>query len=257
MTPSGTGCIGVERFARLFLISPGEYHLRYLVAISLKFISRHIDKPHSGYFDESYKEDTIAVAGWVGTYEGWNRLEYEWRKALPASANGDFHYTDFWHSPKNYAAHWSHEKRLDHIRKLARIACDCAAFAVGVAFSMKAFNEAIPAHKREILTPLNFCFANCISLLVAARAARNVLPPTPWDIMFDQKAEERNGIGQVFLGSKALFDKEGMLGNVGFGDRKHMAPLQAADLLVGEIRRNHAGLPSEIFEMLKEQRPIM
>ena len=90
--------------------------------MALQFIRHSIDASHNCYFDESEKDDFIAVAGFIATFESWIALESKWRKTLPAVAKGDFHYTDFWHSEKNYASKWSHSKRLEHIKELATIA---------------------------------------------------------------------------------------------------------------------------------------
>ena len=252
MTPNG-----VERLARLFLIKESDYRHRHLMI--LQTIEHSADRPYNGYFDETMKDDVIGVAGWIGSYEGWNRLEYEWRKALPKEANGDFHYTDFWSRAKeNYGASWSNEHRLEHVKTLAKIAHDCTSFAVGFVFSRTIFDECIPEGDRKVIKgPLDFCFAQCVAMLLGARAAKHIFPPTPWDIMFDQKKEEQDAIGQIFYRTLSNFDNENLLGNIGFSDRKHMAALQAADLLIGELRRHHAGHKSEVLEILKEKRPIL
>lgn len=225
----------------------------------LKHVEHLADRPHSGYFDETLKDDVIGVAGWIGSYEGWNRLEHEWRAALPKEANGDFHYKDFWARSKySYGQNWTNERRLEHVKTLATIAHKCTSFAVGFVFNATSYNELIPSTHRKVLkSPLHFCLAQCIAMLLGARPAKNLLPPTPWDIMFDEKREERDSIGQIYYRTRSQFDHEEMLGNIAFGKRKNMAALQAADLLIGELRRRHAGAKSDVLNILKEKHPIL
>lgn len=246
------------RLARLFLIPEGEYGGRYLMA--LKVIEHSAHRPHNGYFDETEKDNIIGVAGWIGSYEGWNRLEYEWRQALPPAAGGDFHYTDFWsRAPGNYGATWSEEKRLDHVKTLATIAHKCTSFAVGFVFNRSLFEDLIPESARTFLkTPLHFCFAQCLAMVLGSRSALSIVPPTPWDVMFDRKREEQDSIGQIYYRTCSIFDPDQtILGNIGFGERKKMAALQAADLLVGELRRKQSGMKSEVLDLLKEKHPII
>ena len=120
-------------------------------------------------------------------------LEDRWRKALPAEAKGDFHYTDFWNDPKHYAAKWTQEKRLEHIATLATIAHDCTAFGVGFVFSKTSYDELIPPkNKKALISPLHFCLAQCIVGILDFYKTIPSPPPPPLRFMFDRKEGQRN-----------------------------------------------------------------
>jgi hypothetical protein len=226
--------------------------------MALKFVHHTLHAPHNCYFDETEKDDVIGVAGWVATFENWIALEDRWRKALPPEANGDFHYKDFWHDPKYYSASWSKEKRLEHIKTLATIAHDCTAFGVGFVFSRTSYDELIPPNDKEaLISPLHFCLAQCIVALLDFYKQYPSPPPSPLRFMFDRKDGKKESIGEVYYNVKDLFDKENILGNISIGNRHKECPLQAADLLIGELRRNKSGHSSIIFDILRRQRPLI
>ncbi len=226
--------------------------------MAVKFIHHALHGPHNCYFDETEKDDIFGVAGWVGTFENWMALEDRWRKALPPEANGDFHYTDFWNDPNHYAAKWTHEKRLAHITALATIVHDCTAFGVGFVFSKTAYEELVPPKdKKAFVSPLHFCLAQCIVGLLDFYKTIPSPPPPPLRFMFDRKDGQKESLGEVYGVVRALFDKDNILGNLSIGDRKNECPLQAADLLVGELRRNRAGHESKVMDILKRRRPLM
>lgn len=254
MTPNNG--IGVKRLAEVLLIREASHGRTYLVA--MKFIHHTLHGPHNCYFDETEKDDIFGVAGWVGTFENWMALEDRWRKALPAEAKGDFHYTDFWNDPKHYAAKWTQEKRLEHITTLATIAHDCTAFGVGFVFSKTSYDELIPPkNKKALISPLHFCLAQCIVGILDFYKTIPSPPPPPLRFMFDRKEGQKESLGDVYYNVRKLFDKDHILGNISIGDRKHECPLQAADLLIGELRRRRIGHESKIMDILCRKRPLI
>lgn len=224
--------------------------------MAMEFIRHTVDAPHNVYMDETEKDGIIGVAGLVGTFNNWIDFENRWRKALPQEANNDFHSTDFW-ARHSYGAEWPNEKRLEHIKELARIIGDCTAFAVGFVFSKVMYEKLIPPEDKQVLiSPFHFCLAQCLVGIIDFYKDISPQPPKPMRVMFDRKDEQKATIGKVYYNVKGLFDVDEILGNLSLGERKQEPPLQAADLLIGELRRKQEGYKSEIIPILFKKSPL-
>jgi len=241
----------VKGLAELLLLREGERSVVQLMAIKFKECSIHA--PHNVYMDETEKDDTIGVAGVVGTFENWISFEDRWRKALPQEAHNDFHYTDFW-ARRSYGAEWSNEKRLEHIKELASIISDCASLTLGFVFLKSMYENSIPPeHKTTFISPFHFCLAYCLAGVLAFYEDISPQPPKPLHVMFDEKNEERASIAKTYFTVKGVLDKGDILGGLSLGHRKQEPPLQAADLVIGELRRQREGHKSEIMPILSQK----
>jgi len=200
----------------------------------------------------------VGVAGWLGTFDNFIGLESRWRNALPPSANGYFHYTDFWNSPKSYGAKWSKEERIEHVKTLASIARDCTTCAVGIVISSATYDELIPSKDRIVLkSPIHFCLAQCLTGLLEIYKELRPAPPAPLRVMFDRKKGQEGTLAAIYYTVRELFDKDHILGDMSFGSSKLEVPLQAADLLIGELRRTQAGHESVVMDVLREKRSLL
>jgi hypothetical protein len=124
--------------------------------------------------------------------------------------------------------------------------------------SKRVYNEEIPARDRkELKSPLHFCLGQCLRAILHYYASISPPLPTPLRFMFDRKDGQKESLGTVYYNVRALFDSGAILGNMSFGDRKDEAPLQVADLLVGELRRYHEGKKSEVLDLLIQKKHIM
>lgn len=213
---------------------------------------------YNGYVDESGTHDDasiIAVGGWIATYETWSAFEGEWRQKL-APHGGDFHSTDFW-ARQSYGADWPDSKRLEFVKELALIICKYSIWGTGIAFPRQHYSSIVPEDMRRALKndPYYFALGHCMSgtLGMYYRIPIGLRPPAPLRFMFDRKPKREGFAAEVYYQVRDWFDGKGVLGDMAFGARKEEPALQAADLLVGELRRLREGKPSEVFDLIAKK----
>src|SRR5437899_2910427 len=239
----------------LLRIDRTERHLHFLMSLQTY---NYITLPANGYLDETEKDDIVGVGGWIGTYEKWHGFEERWRDILPKEANGDFHYTDFWHDPKYWSAQWSHEKRLEFILRLASIAIEHASMGIGIVISKTDYERNIPEeYKGEFKGAVYFCLGHCLRLLIEKFNHVPGQPPKPIRFMHDSKKGKQDWIADWYYTVRTKFEHLDILGELSFGPRSGEPVLQAADLLIGELRRYREGHPSRIIDMFREHNKVI
>lgn len=218
---------------------------------------------YNGYLDETgtdSSKDVVAVAGWLGTYQAWVEFERRWREALPREAGGDFHYTDFW-ARKTYGADWSDQKRIAFVRTLAEIVSDHARIGLGIVVSKRVLEKVVHDEFGErLIDPVHFCLAQClVQLLSWYEEVQLPRPPVPLRFMFDGTRGRRGALTDAYDHVReALPNRDQILfGDLASGSRKVEPALQAADLLVGELRRQGEGHPSAIIDSLRKKMNIL
>jgi hypothetical protein len=251
-------CEGLKRLAALLLLRRDELSRRWVM----------IFRAGNGFFDETgtdAKSRIVAVGGWLGSFESLIKTEVKWKAALPAEAKGDFHYADFW-ARKSYGADWSDADRLRFVQKLARIACNGTSMGVGAAVVkdeywrvIKDLNHATSADNDMLRAlredPFYYCLAQCFSLLLHWKLPADIKKP----LAFVYGESPRPGyVVDAFERVKGWFDRDDLFGGVWpYGKRKEEPILQAADLLVGELRRHIEGHPSEVIPILRAKDSLL
>ena len=238
---------GIGRLADLCLLDESERRECWLMVF----------QAYNGYMDESGTDDTkpiIAVAGWLSTFETWVEFEKEWKRYV-APFGGDFHSTDFW-ARHSYGADWPNDKRLSFVKGLAEIICKYSLIGVGFGFPKEDYNVALSEEIRRVFRdPYYYCVGACASFLISyyEQIPLSSRPPKPLRFMFDRKNGSEWYAAKVFYQAKTWFDRDEILGDMGFGKREDEPALQAADLLVGEMRRFYEGESSEVLDLLRSK----
>ena len=252
MTPN----TGVGRLADLFLLDESE-RCEWLL-MPIRTVGGNLAVPANGYLDETEHDDIVGVGGWLGTFESWQRFEPRWKALLPPEAKGDFHYTDFWHDPKHWSVNWPHARRLEFIKSLAELVVQHASFGMGIVISNSEYERIIPNEfKRDLRGSVYFCLGHCLRLLIGHYNKLPARPPAPLLFMHDSKKGKEAWIAEWYYTVRNKFHQDNVLGDLSFGRRQHEPVLQAADLLVGELRRHREGHSSQVVEILQRKRNIL
>jgi hypothetical protein len=204
----------------------------------------------NGYFAETgdASQDILGVGGWLSTYDLWITFEPKWRAVLP-SGESDFHDADFW-ARQDYGADWSEEQRGQVVRHLGQVAQTYALCGVGIAISREEYQYYLtPVQQGALKDPLYFCFEACMSILLHFYKSIPSAPPFPIRCMFDAK-DKRGRLGAMFDQIKQYREWDKVIDDLSFGRRCQEHALQAADLLVGELRRHREGHPSELLDSM-------
>lgn len=204
----------------------------------------------NGYFDktEDVDQDILGVGGWLSTYDSWISFEPKWRAVLP-SGESDFHDTEFW-AGQSYGADWSEEQRSQFVQHLAHVAQTYTRCGVGMVISREEYHRFLTPEQQDALKdPLYFCFGACLSILLHFYKDIPFFPPFPIRFMFDAK-DNRGMLGAMFDEIKQCRNWDGVVDDLSFGQRCQEPALQAANLLVGELRRHREGHPSGALETM-------
>jgi hypothetical protein len=204
----------------------------------------------NGYFDETGDDagDILGVGGWLSTYDLWITFEPKWRAVLPRGTT-DFHDTDFW-AGQSYGADWSEQQRSQFVQHLAQVAQTYTRCGVGIAISREEYHSYLtPEQQAALKDPLFFCFEACLNILLHFYQDIPSAPPFPFRCMFDAK-DKRGILGAMFDEIKQCRNWDAVVDELSFGRRSREPALQAADLLVGELRRRREGLPSDLLDSM-------
>lgn len=214
--------------------------------------------PANGFLDETEKGDVVGVGGWIGNYASWNYFERRWFELLPSEAKGDFHYTDYWHDPKYWSAKWSHSKRVEFMQQLAELIVEHTSLGLGILVSKAEYEETIPEEdKHEVKEAVYFCLAHCLRLLIEHFDTMPGQPPKPLSFMHDRKTGKHEWIGGWYTFVRNRFQHKNILGDLSFGTRAEEPGLQAADLLMGELRRYREGHESKIIDIFRQKNNVL
>src|SRR5208282_410852 len=191
----------------------------------------------SGTHDEAGIEpgaDVAAVAGYISTHKGWVRFQKHWRKVLRRYGIHAMHMRDYAHYQGEFAG-WSEDRRRSLMIALIAVIDECKLFALGGVVSVKEYAAILPDWaKAEIKHP--FYFAVAVMLKSLAQWSAD-LPGGRIDFVFDRKEGFQSVTQQMFDMLREFHPVHAeRLGELNFRASAVFRPLQAADLLVYEVR---------------------
>lgn len=208
-----------------------------------------------GWADDSRREDIWAVGGYCGTDRQWQEFEREWATALRASDVPWFHGREMGNSTGVYAKWQPPEDHQPEIVKfmgdLAAVINRCHLFGflcIVREHDLRRFNT----EHNLTLQPYPLAASACMML-----AARSVALGFPTEVIFDrvEKIHSKLGDAQKYVDSWSV-SREQCKKVVPIplpktNTWRNVPALQAADFLVGELRRHHERV-SEWFDTRRD-----
>jgi hypothetical protein len=229
-----------------------------------------------GFFDESDTHEpadkqVFTLGGWVTTVETWDRFSDDWDKVLRQSPAISYFKHHEAKGPNGEFEGWTAKDADAKIMALAEVIDKHLdpdkrdyGFITGMKPEMLRFlyrnSPATPKQRRSVLkftTPYHLCFFNVISCV--RQIELGIDRASPVDFVFDAGSdvlpECALALREMKKSAPSLFS---LIGTVTEGDDKELAPLQAADLLVGQASSNlKNGKPDAPFRLLFQRRRIL
>jgi len=200
-----------------------------------------------GYFDESFPEDDAPVtvfAGFLSSVALWQEFEAEWIEMLKKfrlwEDPGFFHMTEFNARKGPYSAMSDDDHRL-LLETVLDIILKHVVYAVGVALPTSIAEQFVPETERNAyFYAALFALSTTTNLVNASNEAVPSMEPMNVAYVFDYLEK---GHGHVVNMLDDLMLDEEAKNRLGFlsytyGSKKKYVPLQAADVLANELRRD-------------------
>ena len=216
-------------------------------------------KPYHAYMDESGTHEgskVVAIAGYLSTYDSWNRWEQDWNPVMQHYAVTDFHMTDFEGRYREFEWRnywwwpWADDIRIRLIERVTAICQQRPIIGLGCAVIREQYERILTDKiQGDLRHPYYFCMYACMNMLLHRLQNDTRLEfMKPVNFLFDQKKGRfRSGSRTIsweplaqdyFQKIKSGLDPEGkILGSLDFGDRREYPQLRAADLITYEAAR--------------------
>jgi len=191
------------------------------------------------YFDASKTQvqaGAYVIGGYVGTEAFWTAFETEWRERLDYWGVSDFHLTECLAQRGEFERFDSNKTQLCALN-FGYVIRDRKPDALwsGVLDEDWQDLNASEAFRRFYPSPYQYLFHDIIWQL--ARWARAVVPGEMVAPFFDADADPAS-VAPIYNGMKSSTFYDNLVGSVTFGSRRKYLPLQAADILAGEMQRH-------------------
>ena len=199
------------------------------------------------FFDDSGSETgdrRLFMAGYINRAESWALFSEAWDEELRAASPKSIEHLktgDAYQLQNQFCRQggWNEEKRDEKLRGLARVIRHFQPISFQISIDREFFYRT-NVSSRGLANP----YFDCCTATVAAVAnfGAQAKFQHPIEFIFDQQDGVESDITMLFAQIRANFPKrtQRMIhGSPQFVDDKHFRPLQAADLLVGHIRREH------------------
>jgi hypothetical protein len=193
----------------------------------------------TAYLDESGTHagaGILAVAGYVSVDRQWVEFQREWQEILIAENIPFFHMADY-ESRFGIYKDWSNEKRIRVITRLCSIIKRRVHRAFTSSVILSDYNEVAAMRPDLFGTPYGFNANICMRLISDWAEQRAHKGPIAY--VFERGSGYEAELAQqfnIYLSSdelKALY----RLSTLTFADKRDILPLQAADILVYEVRK--------------------
>jgi hypothetical protein len=200
------------------------------------------------YFDESKRDPEgaiLAIAGYLGRTTEWRRVCREWNNVLAwYKIKNGLHMKEFAHFKNEFEIFRDDEpRRQEFLAKLTNTLYKHPPKFVGVgcAVDVKAFAE-LPAEKTEGFRhdPYLFAFVLCVRGAIDSEYIQNLPMDEKMGFVFDRRDDLQSHGKSLFNFVKDMptIPHRERIGDLGFGSRVESPPLQAADFIAYEVRKD-------------------
>jgi hypothetical protein len=200
------------------------------------------------YFDESRRDPNgtiLALAGYFGRTTAWRRLCREWNNVLAwYGIKRGLHMKEFAHFKGEFKIFEGNEpRRREFLAKLINTLYKNPPrfVAVGCAVDVRAFAE-LPAEKTVTFKhdPYMFAFFLCLRGAIESDYIQHLPTSETMGFVFDRRDDFQHQALDLFGTAKSMptIPHRERLGDVAFADRHDSPPLQAADFIAYEVRKD-------------------
>ena len=199
----------------------------------------------AAYFDESYSDKAprvFAVAGYLSAANQWTRFEDDWRYFLDKfEITNPFHTTDFM-ARRGQFSDWTDEKRSQCVQHYSSVIRWRTQFRLSIGFDRAVYESEM---ENFDMGPYGFCVFAWMQ--EAERHMDRYAIAGPIAYVF----ESGSGFGGqihdtlVWVKRRQQLRERYRLGTFSFADKRHVLPLQAADVFAWETRAHHAAVVQE------------
>jgi hypothetical protein len=208
-----------------------------------------------GYFDDSGTHsgsDCIVFAGLLSLADKWLTFNEQWESALNDFGLDYFHMADFVGGYREYE-HWEPAQKQERLERLLEIINSNIMLSVGIGIPRAAFDENIKDQPPQIFThPYSLAVIWCIGMITDR--FKQILTGQRFPISemwVSYRLEDgTKGKGEILetyemiKGNAKLLEESRIL-SIGFEPKRHVLPLQAADILAHELYRDFTRKPEE------------
>ena len=180
------------------------------------------------------------LAGYVGTVDGWDQFDAQWRSALDADPKiNDFHSSEAESlRPRGQWAGVTKDQRNVKINELIEVITRCAQRAIHVRVRQSDYNEIIKNYvPPQWDNAYYFLFPSFVAAVVGMEKYFGQSEPV--EFVFDSSKRFEKPSLRLYNQFVDLDKFAGRILNIHYEDDKVFLPLQAADLLAWQIRRRH------------------
>jgi hypothetical protein len=191
----------------------------------------------------STKGPTFVLAGFISTFEKWERFSDEWAEALVEPPSIRFYKNSQAMSRKDEFDGWLYTDVQKKISRLISVIVPNVMYRVSVSINHTEFEKFMKVNDIEILSdPYYTLFLSIIGMVVIALNQQDEKHPVSF--VFDEQGRlgfRALEMAQIIKQNANLHfsksESELLAGLPTFADDKQMVPLQAADLYAGNVRR--------------------
>lgn len=224
------------------------------------------DRPVRSFIDDTGndpKEFAFVHAGWVAGEDDWNGFIEDWQETLNKKPSIEYfkHHEAAGKPPTGQFSGWKPKTVRDKVMALAKVITRHNSYGIGTGVRNDVFyalvNRAVSS-KRQFRSvaranrPYDFCFHSIIGLVLQWQV--NEADERIVDFMFDEGDTAFFDCAKMYYEMREeLFPPalKKIAGIVACGDDKRILPLQAADLLAGQISTNlRTGKPDKPLAMI-------
>jgi len=214
-------------------------------------------------FDESGSHADsryIIIAGYVAPVERWELFAKRWVPALrelgvrpwPALRLGHlppdpfFHMTDYESRQKQFQG-WSQLRRIRLFRRLAGLIDQFTVLGFGVSVDRAAYAKIIAPQVPEASgyrDPYMWCMQSCMEALYHAKrgskglGSLRIVDPQPIACVFEQGHLVQGKVALFYARFREKWEADDVFGTFAFDTKQRFVPLQAADILAYEVRKD-------------------